>query len=163
MRKPDLWCATLLALYFHRFDIIPKKSYRRKRRTRRETKQTKIKREQKLLKSFTDLLSSSTLNFSQEEIDSVLDPILKLRPLQRKSLFNQFLSNYIEPIEVTKEKEICQSFNLAPSYSNLNPKKKLIERYYTSLQHKKSLKNRIDSERNWYYRFYFKSRIKIIF
>ena len=125
---------------------MPKKNFRRKRQIRKEKKQ--IRKEQKSLKSFTDLLSSPTLNFSREEIDSVLDPILKLRPQQRQSLFNQFLSNYIEPIEVTKEKEICQSFNLAPSYSNLNPKKKLIERYYTSLQHKKSLENRIDSERN---------------
>ena len=100
---------------------MPKKNFRQKRQTRREKKQ--IQKEQNSLKSFTHLLSSSTLNFSQEEIDSVLDTILKLRPQKRQFLFNQFLANYIEPIEVTKEKEICRSFNLAPSYSNLNPKK----------------------------------------
>ena len=87
----------------------------KKHRTHKERKQTR--KEQKLLKSFTDLLSSSTLNFSQEEIDSVLDPILKLRPQQRQSLFNQFLSNYIEPIEITNEKEICQSLSITPSFS----------------------------------------------
>ena len=116
---------------------MPTGKQRKKRQIRREKKQ--IQKGQKSLKSFTDLLSSSTLNFSQEEIDSVLDTILKLRPQKRQFLFNQFLANYIEPIEVTKEKEICRSFILAPSYSNLNPKEKLIERYYTSLQHKKSL------------------------
>ena len=50
----------------------------RKHQTHKERKQTR--KEQKSLESFTDLLSSSTLNFSQEEIDSVLDPILKLLP-----------------------------------------------------------------------------------
>ena len=82
--------------------------------TKRE-KQTKIKREQKLPKSFTDLLNSSTSIFFQEEINSVLDTILKLRLQKRQFLSNQFLANYIEPIEVTKEKEICRLFNLAPS------------------------------------------------
>ena len=58
----------------------------RKHQTHKERKQRR--KEQKSLKSFIDLLSSPTLNFSREEIDSVLDPILKLRPQQRQSLFN---------------------------------------------------------------------------
>ena len=58
---------------------MPTRKQIRKRQTRRGKKQIKIN-EQKSLKSFTDLLNSSTLNFSQEDIDTLLESILKLRP-----------------------------------------------------------------------------------
>ena len=80
------------------------------------------------------------MNFTQKEIDDLINPVLKLSKNQRKLLIDQFIDTYNNSIAVTeKEEHISQSLNLTPSFSNLTPEE--VEEVLNDLASTSNLKN----------------------
>ena len=85
------------------------------------------------------------MNFTQKEIDDLINPVLKLSKNQRKLLIDQFIDTYNNSIAVTeKEEHISQSLNLTPSFSNLTPEE--VEEVLYDLASTSSLKNPSNAE-----------------